>query len=112
MFHASGDNLDDLLRLVFTRLLGRGRNIFHVQGNRKGSNTEVFGALLELKNPRARLSRSQRKGRIFSALGELLWYLSGNDQIKAINYYIPGYDKWSDDGKVASGAYGPRIFGY
>lgn len=48
MFHASEDSLDDLMRAVFKQLLN-GRGNFEVDSN-KGRSTEVFGALLELKN--------------------------------------------------------------
>lgn len=98
------------MQAVFKRLLSR-RSNFRVEGNRKGSNTEVFGALLELKNPRSRLSRSQEKAKIFSALGELMWYLSADNSIRFIEHYIPIYGKFSNDGETANGAYGPRVFG-
>jgi thymidylate synthase len=42
-------------------------------------------------------------------LGELLWYLSGSDELAFIDYYLKdGYI--SDDGKTVWGAYGPRLF--
>lgn len=109
VFSASENNLDDLMRAVFKQLLD-GRGNFRVE-SKKGSSTEVFGALLELRNPRARLSRSQSRGRLFSALGEFFWYLTGNQNVDFIDYYIPGYGKFSNDGTTVNGAYGPRIFG-
>lgn len=108
MFHNSADSLDDLMRAVFKRLLSNKGN--QLVKSKKGTSTEVFGALLELRNPRARLSRSQTRARVFSALGELLWYLAGDDSLKFIKYYIPSYEKYSNDGKILNGAYGPRIF--
>lgn len=110
MFNQSSDNIDDLMRGVFSRLLSRHKGNSRVQGNRKPSNTEVFGALLELSEPRARLGRSTTRSRVFSALGELLWYLSASNQLDHILYYIKGYDAYSDDGKILNGAYGPRLF--
>lgn len=109
MFHASEDSLDDLLRAVFKQLL-TGRGNFEVDSN-KGKSTEVFGALLELKNPRARLSRSFSKAKAFSPLGELFWYLAGSDSVEFIKHYIPSYPKLIKDEVRANGAYGPRIFG-
>lgn len=109
MFHASGKSLDDLLRAVFKRLL-TGRGNFEVD-SKKGKSTEVFGALLELKNPRARLSRSFSKAKAFSPLGELFWYLAGSDNVDFIKHYIPTYPKLIKNEIVANGAYGPRIFG-
>lgn len=109
MFHASENSLDDLMRAVFKQLL-TGRGNFQVESS-KGKSTEAFGALLELKNPRARLSRSFSKAKAFSPLGELFWYLSGSDSVDFIKHYIPSYPKMIKDEVKANGAYGPRIFG-
>ena len=109
MFHASEESLDDLMRAVFKQLL-TGRGNFQVESS-KGKSTETFGALLELKNPRARLSRSFSKAKAFSPLGELFWYLSGSDSVDFIKHYIPNYPKMIKDEVKANGAYGPRIFG-
>lgn len=78
--------------------------------SRKGKTLERFGVLLRLTNPRARLSRSETKGTIFSCLGELFWILSGSDRLDHIQYYLKRYDEFSDDGITVSGAYGPRLF--
>lgn len=104
------ETLDDLLRSTFLDLLdGEGLNRV---SSKKGLSTERFGALLELTNPRARISRSVGRARLFSALGELIWYLSASNSIQQIEYYIKGYSAFSDDGgKTANGAYGPRLFG-
>lgn len=94
---------------VFKRLLSRRSKNFEVS-SRKGNSTEVFGALLELTNPRARLGRSMGRARVFSPLGELMWYLSASNALDFIQYYIPQYPEFSDDGSTLNGAYGPRIF--
>ncbi|MCD9147463.1 thymidylate synthase [Pseudophaeobacter flagellatus] len=97
------------MRAVFKQLL-TGRGNFEVASS-KGKSTETFGALLELKNPRARLSRSFSRARAFSPLGEFFWYLAGSDSVEFIKHYIPNYPKLIKDDVTASGAYGPRIFG-
>lgn len=109
MFHASEESLDDLMRAVFKQLLN-GRGNFEVE-SKKGKSVEVFSVLLELKKPRARLSRSFSKAKAFSPLGELFWYLSGSDRVKFIKHYIPNYPRLIVDEVKANGAYGPRIFG-
>ncbi|KAA3610497.1 MAG: thymidylate synthase [Calditrichaeota bacterium] len=76
----------------------------------KGKFSELRGILLEIKRPRERISRSESRGKVFSCLGELLWYLSKTNKLKQIEYYIPRYKKFSDDGKIVYGAYGPRFF--
>jgi len=99
--------LDDLLHQVISKILKTGV----VVEASKGKNKEISGVLLELTQPRARLSQTETKGTIFSCLGDLLWYLSGSNELSFIEHYIQAYKKSSDDGKVLRGAYGPRIFG-
>ena len=104
--HIRGETLDDLLHRVFTRILRTGHRVSAT----KGDNRELFGVLLELTRPLARLSRTEIKARLFSSLGELMWYLAGADDLSFIKYYVPTYDQFSDDGKIVWGAYGPRLF--
>lgn len=101
----SEPSIDDLLRNIIEILL----NDLNSLTASKGNFTEQTGILLSILNPRARLSRSEAKGTLFSCLGEFLWYLSGSDDLSFIQYYIPGYDQYSDDGVTLSGAYGPRL---
>lgn len=96
--------LDDLLRGVFEEIISTGVDI----APSKGPATELAGVLLELQNPRARLSRTETRGKPFSCLGELCWYLSGRDDLNLIEYYIPAYRHFSDEGHIF-GAYGPRL---
>lgn len=107
--YLSAETLDDLLLKLYRHLLRR-RGSSDISPT-KGPATEINGALLQIKNPRARLSRTEKKGTLFSCLGEFLWYLAGSDKVDFIEYYIQGYDKFSDDGKTIYGAYGPRLFG-
>jgi thymidylate synthase len=109
VFHARADSLDDLMGAVFKRLLSRRAKNFKVS-SKKGNSTEVFGALLELTDPRARLGRSMGRARVFSPLGELMWYLSASNALDFIQHYIPQYPEFSDDDLTLNGAYGPRIF--
>jgi thymidylate synthase len=101
----SKKTIDDLLRVIFERLLRDGARI----SASKGANTELTGVSLELQNPRARLSRTETKGTVFSCLGEVLWYLAGSRELDFIEYYLHEYRKFSDDGKTVYGAYGPRL---
>ncbi len=103
--HLSAPTLDDLLRRVMERLL-KSKN--HIQPT-KGGAAELTGVLLKFGNPRARLSRTESKGTLFSCLGEFLWYLCGSNELKFIRYYIGRYPEFSDDGKTLYGAYGPRL---
>jgi thymidylate synthase len=98
--------LDDLLRQVFEKILKHGVT---VRASR-GETLELGSVLLRLSNPRARLSHTEKKGKVFSGLGELLWYLAGSNDLKFINYYLQQYKEDSEDGKTVYGAYGPRMF--
>lgn len=100
------DTLDDLLARILPRLA---KTKAKVRASR-GETREMVGVLLKLRNPRARLSRSETKGHIFSCLGELSWYLSGSNKVKFISYYIPKYKEESEDKVTVHGAYGPRLY--
>ena len=104
--YISAETLDDLLMRTFKALL-RIPGRIHPS---RGSATELTGVLLRITNPRARLSRTESRGLLFSCLGELLWYLAGSDSVQFISYYVPQYVKESEDGRTIHGAYGPRLF--
>ena len=103
--------LDDLIRDAFEAVITCG----HKVRASRGECTEITGVMLELTDIRSRLSRSETKGRPFSALGEFCWYLSGRSDFDSIDYYLRGAYKLDKDvepdGKTISGAYGPRLIG-
>jgi thymidylate synthase len=101
------DSFDDVLRVIFESIVADGEDV----GASRGLTREMRGVVFEIKNPRCRLSMSENRGKVFSALGELLWYLSASEELEQIEYYIPAYSQESVDGKTIPGAYGPRIFG-
>jgi len=105
--YVAADSLDDLLRKVYPKLLKSKMQVSSTRGNSK----ELDGVLLSLSKPRVRLSRTESRGRIFSSLGELIWYLSGSDKLDFIRYYIRNYEQESEDGITIRGAYGPRLYG-
>ncbi len=104
--YLEADTLDDLLNNAFTKLLDMPANI----KASKGYFSEIVGASLKLKNPRARLSQSLIKGKPIGALGELFWYLSGSDELQFIQYYLSSYHKNAEENGSINGAYGPRLF--
>jgi thymidylate synthase len=97
--------LDDLLNQVFRRLIASGREIYPS----KGKALEITGAVLELTNPRARMSRTETRAVIFSWLGELLWCLAGNDELSFVKYYIKDYKPDYKGATNVMAAYGPRL---
>jgi thymidylate synthase len=102
-FHAQ--TLDDVMRSVMEGILSHGDKI----RASKGWTTELTGVLLEITDPRTRLSRTETRGKPFSCLGELCWYLAGTNNVNFISYYLLDYKKYAEEG-VIFGGYGPRLF--
>jgi thymidylate synthase len=109
--YISEDTLDDLLVRVIGLLLKRKKRIHPSRARLLGgSAAELTGVLLKIRNPRARLSRTEGRGLLFGCLGEFFWYLSKSNKLKFITYYLRRYSEESDDGASVYGAYGPRLF--
>lgn len=104
----SDNTVDDLLNSVLKRLLIETERTT----SSRGAFAEVFGVLLRLDNPRARLSVSETKGKLFSCIGELIWYLAGSNRLDFITHYIKRYAYDSEDNETIHGAYGPRFFNF
>lgn len=100
-FH--GQTLDDVMRSVIEEIQSTGERIKPSQG----WCTEVSGVMIEITDPRSRLSRTETRGRPFSCLGELCWYLAGNYELDFISYYVD-YKEFAD-GDIVYGGYGPRL---
>ena len=99
------DTLDDLLDRLYRNLLDA-----PLRRATRGSNREIVGVQFVMRDPRARISRSGDRGKLFSALGELLWYLTRGDELDFIRRYIDAYKHESEDGVTVHGAYGLRLF--
>lgn len=106
MSYVGANNLDDLMRKVFELLLDGKKRVVAT----KGASYEEFGVTLGLRNPRFRLSRAETRQILVSCLGELLWYLSGNDDLAFIQHYLKRYDESAEPNGKIHGAYGPRLF--
>ena len=106
--YISAETLDDALLKLYPELLARSKASVTAS---RGETAEVIGALIEISNPRARLSRSETRGKLFSSLGELLWYLSRDNRLDFIVPYVPRYSEETEDGTTIYGGYGPRLFG-
>ena len=100
-----GESLDDVLMHLYQALPREGKP----NTGSRGGTLEVLGVSFRIQKPRARLSRSETRGKPFSALGELLWYLSGHNDLAFIEEYLPAYKEDAEDGAI-HGGYGPRLF--
>ena len=97
--------LDDLLHEVFRRLIKSGK----LTDPSKGKALEATGCVLELTNPRARMSRTEARCILFTCLGEWLWYLSGSNEFSFVQYYVPQYEPDRPGASTVRAAYGPRL---
>ncbi|MFT0892975.1 thymidylate synthase [Pseudochelatococcus sp. G4_1912] len=100
------EGIDDILIELYQALIEHGK----VSSGTRGEIKEILGVLVTIRNPCARISCSENRGKPFSALGELIWYLSGSNRLDFIQAYI---DKYKDDAEkngTLHGAYGPRLY--
>lgn len=98
------ETLDDLMRKVFQQILDHGIRVHAT----KGPNREISGVVLAITNARARLSSTETRGKPFSCLGELCWYLAASNDASFIKYYLKHYQ--ADRDNHVTGGYGPRLF--
>jgi thymidylate synthase len=79
---------------------------------REQRTREVLFWAAKLADPRRRLlDLPSRVLNPFFLVGEWLWILRGSDRLEHIAYYLARMRRYSDDGVVLRGAYGPRLFG-
>lgn len=68
---------------------------------------EVINAVTVIEDPtRCIMNNKIRNMPLRYALGEMLWYLSGNNNLKEIQKYSNGWDRMSDDGVTVNSNYG------
>ena len=71
---------------------------------------EIINAVTTIEDPtRCILRNPIRKLPMRYCIGELLWYLSGNDNLSAIQLYTSAWDRMSDDGETVNSNYGHII---
>lgn len=71
---------------------------------------EIINAVTTIEDPTRCILRSPiRKLPMRYCIGELLWYLSGNPNLSAIQLYTGAWDRMSDNGTTVNSNYGNRI---
>lgn len=71
---------------------------------------EIINAITVIEDPtRCILKSPIRKLPMRYMVGELLWYLSGNNELDAIRLYTSAWDRMSDDGQTVNSNYGYRM---
>jgi thymidylate synthase len=72
-----------------------------------GVKGEVLNAVTVIKDATKGIVQSDiRKMPLRYAVGELMWYLSGNRSLSAIQNYTKAWDRMSDDGVTVNSNYG------
>lgn len=103
----TGNNYDNILEKQLTLLFNSG-----IRNNKLGT-TELFNCYTTLTSPRNRWCTSlYRRHNIFSTIAEVVWVLSGHDDMEFLSVYLPRAVDFSDDGEVWGGGYGPRLREY
>ena len=100
------NNIDSLYVKLCKLLEDNGQHIV----SRGMAVKELIGVSIVLTEPKRRfLENSARNLKLYYAIGEFLWYLRGSNDLSEIEYYAPSMAKFSDDGSILQGAYGPKI---
>lgn len=102
----ASDNIADLYKQVISAVLKEGS-----ERHPRGFTTkERIAQHLVLYKPQNCLLRTdQRRLNPAFQVGEMIWILTGSEDLKQVAYYNKHMHKFSDDGKILAGAYGPRI---
>ena len=78
---------------------------------RGGTLHEITNAVVILDNPRASIVTCPERNLSRKYLaGEMLFYLSGSDDLEQAAYYSKFWRKVSDDGRTVNSCYGKRLF--
>jgi thymidylate synthase len=101
-----GKYLDEILRKLYSEL-SKSNDLFSAT---KGSGKDLLAPKIILKTPRARISATESRGRLISALAEFCWYMSGSADLEFIRFYIRHYPPPDKTGSLKE-AYGPRLIG-
>lgn len=99
--------LSDALPGILNALLTEG----HTVDSRNGKAKETLMARIHLSDPHQNpySTNFRRKASLPAQIAETVWLLSGRDDIKFIEPFLPRAKDFSDDGVTWRGAYGPRI---
>lgn len=99
--------LSDALPGILNSLLEEG----HTVDSRNGKTQEILMARVHLSDPHQNPYSTNlgRKASLPAQIAETVWLLSGRNDIKFIEPFLPRAKDFSDDGVTWRGAYGPRI---
>ena len=70
---------------------------------------EVINAITVIKDPTRNICKDIRDMPMRYAIGEMLWYMSADNDLKSIQMYTKAWDRMSDDGETVNSNYGHCI---
>jgi thymidylate synthase len=107
-FSYSSDSLEDIHKTLMSTLY----DDFDFESAPRGKPIrELIAASFTLTNPRNRIITSPARNVNYGfAVGELCWYIRGDDDLQTMQYYNKRMSQFSDDGKTINSAYGARMF--
>ena len=70
---------------------------------------EVINAITVIKDPTRNICKDIRDMPLRYAVGEMLWYMSADNDLKSIQMYTKAWDRMSDDGETVNSNYGHCI---
>lgn len=98
------EDIDSAWLYWYERLAGQKCEMSSRDGDVVG---EILNAVTVISNPTKNIMRNRiRKLPMKYAVGELLWYLSGNNNLSEIQKYTSAWDRMSDDGETVNSNYG------
>lgn len=101
---ASFDNADDAWLYWYDRLVKQECQDESRDGDVHG---EIINATTVLTDPTRNIVTNEvRNLSMRYGIGEMLWYMSGNNELKEIQKYTKGWDRMSDDGVHVNSNYG------
>lgn len=102
------ESVEESYRGLTKELLDNGNEV----SPRNIPTLELTPVSITINNPRRNVISSKvRKLNYGFMCGELIWILSGQNDL-SITHYNKNWESFSDDGKTLNGAYGKRIFDY
>lgn len=98
------DDIDEAFLYWYKLLSKMNDNLSSRDGEVAG---EIINATTVIKDPTRCIMRNKiRNMPMRYAIGELCWYLSGNNSLKEIQKYTKAWDRMSDNGKTVNSNYG------
>lgn len=107
-FSYSSDSLEDIHKTLMSTLY----DDYDFESAPRGKPIrELIAASFTLINPRNRIITSPTRNVNYGfAVGELCWYIRGDNDLHTMQYYNKRMSQFSNDGQTINSAYGYRMF--